>query len=68
MRTHAKIDSISADSGNTSGGQELTISGWGFEHGADITVAGVTCEVVSATMEEVKCITGPSGPSVDNVN
>ena len=50
MRTHAKIESISANQGNTNGGQELTITGWGFEHGADITVAGVTCEVVSYTM------------------
>ena len=47
VRTHAKIESISANSGNTSGGQELTITGWGFEDGADITVAGVPCQVVS---------------------
>ena len=69
VRTHAVIDSISASQGNTNGGQELTIKGWGFENGADITVAGVACEVVSSTMEEVKCITGESlAASTDNVN
>ena len=69
VRTHAKIDSISANQGNTNGGQELTIKGWGFENGADITVAGVLCEVVSSNMEEVKCITGKSTEaSIDGKN
>ena len=30
VRTHAVIDSISADSGSVDGGQELTIKGWGL--------------------------------------
>lgn len=70
VRTHAKIESISANQGNTNGGQELTIKGWGFENGADITVAGVACQVKSQSMEDVTCITGenPNGPSVDGVN
>lgn len=47
----------------------LTITGWGFENGADIEVAGVACQVVSYTMTEVKCITGAATqPSTDNVN
>jgi hypothetical protein len=70
VRTHAKIDSISANQGNTSGGQEMTIKGWGFEHTdlVTVTVAGVDCTVVSSTMEEIKCITGASSQSVDGVN
>lgn len=69
VRTHAKIDSISANQGNTNGGQELTIRGWGFESGTDVTVAGEACTIISAQMDEVKCVTGQSSAaSVDNVN
>ena len=31
VRTHPKIESVSAVSGYTTGGQELTISGWGLK-------------------------------------
>ena len=70
VRTHPKIESISESSGNTNGGQELTIKGWGFEHQdlVDVTVAGVACEVISTTMDEIKCTTGAAaGASIDGV-
>ena len=68
MRTHARIDSVSANSGSIEGGQELTISGFGFEKDVDITVAGVPCEVTAMSMEEVTCTTGiAAGASVDGV-
>lgn len=66
MRTHARIDEVSANSGSIKGGQELTISGWGFEKGVDVTVAGVPCEVTFMSMEEVTCVTGEAvSASVD---
>ena len=67
VRTHAKIESISASQGSTLGGQELKIKGWGFETGVDITVAGIECKVTESSIEEVTCITGYSpSATVDN--
>jgi len=31
VRTHAKIESLSAGQGYKNGGQTLTINGWGFD-------------------------------------
>jgi hypothetical protein len=62
VKTHPKIDAISHTAGYNTGGQELTITGWGLKGAtlADtkVTVDGVACTVTSATMEKVKCVTG----------
>ena len=63
VRTHPKIDGVSAGSGYTTGGQELTISGWGLKgtNGVDdveVLVDGVSCDVKSSTLETITCVTG----------
>jgi hypothetical protein len=62
VKTHPKIDAINRESGYNTGGQELTITGWGLKGAtlADtkVTVDGIACTVISATMEQVKCVTG----------
>ena len=51
VRTHPKITSISAAEGYTTGGQTLTINGWGLKgdklSDIDIKVDGVACKVLS---------------------
>lgn len=59
VRVHPKISEITQSSGFTSGGQELTISGFGF-NGTDVsvTVDGVECVVSSNERETIVCVTG----------
>lgn len=61
IKTHPKIDNVSAASGYITGGQELTITGWGLkgESLADVEVLvdGAPCSVTSSTLEEIKCVT-----------
>lgn len=59
MRTHPKIESVSAATGYTNGGQDLTISGHGF-NGTDVTITvdGVECALKSQTADSLKCVTG----------
>jgi hypothetical protein len=48
MMTVAKVDSINMPEGYTTGGQNLSIEGYGFTHGnISITVDGVECVVTS---------------------
>jgi hypothetical protein len=68
MRVHPRIDSISATSGYLSGGQVLTITGWGLEGTkaegetlpSDVTVnvAGQACVVTATTSTTITCNTG----------
>ena len=62
VRTHPKIDSVSSSSGYTTGGQELTISGWGLKgislDDVEVLVDGVACTVTSSTLEIITCVTG----------
>jgi len=59
LRTHPKIDSISADTGYTTGGQEMTLTGTGLSGTtAEVMVDGVACVVTSNTETEIKCVTG----------
>jgi hypothetical protein len=55
VKTHPKIDSISADAGYTTGGQTLTIKGWGLKGttlaNVDVKVDGVSCKVLTSTLE-----------------
>jgi hypothetical protein len=59
IRTHPKIEGVSASSGFTTGGQNFTISGHGL-NGTDISVLvdGVACEVSYNDTDEITCITG----------
>jgi len=50
------IDTVSASSGYTSGGQILTVTGQGFEYGAlDIKVAGETCKELTKADTHFTC-------------
>lgn len=59
VRVHPRIKEISQADGWTTGGQELTIAGWGF-NGTDVSVEidGVACEVTSAKRDAITCVTG----------
>jgi len=59
VKTVAKIDSISASQGYTSGGQTVTITGHGFnDPNIDIQIDGVACAVKSYNQDTVTCETG----------
>lgn len=61
MMTVAKVDSVNFDEGYTTGGQNISIEGYGFTHGdISITVDGVDCEVTSYSQYSVNCETGES--------
>lgn len=65
VRSHPKIESVSASTGSTAGGQTLTFTGFGFDTSLgqtlSVTVAGIPCTVQNPpTMEEFKCVTGAS--------
>lgn len=48
VRTHARIDSISKNKGKTSGGQKLTIKGYGLDSPtSSVKVDGVDCEIIT---------------------
>jgi len=73
VRTHPKIESVSAASGYTTGGQELTISGWGLKgtslDNVEVLVDGVACDVTSSTLETITCLTGVAAAvSIDGVS
>jgi hypothetical protein len=73
VKTHPKIDSISATDGYTSGGQTMTISGWGLKgesvDDVTVTIDGVPCTVKTTTLEEITCVTGAADAiSLDGVS
>ena len=53
VKTHPKIDSISQADGYITGGQTLTITGWGLKGttlaDVSVTVDGVSCTVLTST-------------------
>ena len=59
-RIYPHIDSLSHHSGSVSGGQELTITGSGFERAmqATVNIDGVDCAVTNITQSTITCITG----------
>ena len=57
----ARIDSIDASSGSTTGGQTLTVTGHGFSSKNITTlVDGVPCKVFETDLSYFKCTTGPN--------
>lgn len=58
VRVHPKIESISASSGYTDGGQTLTIAGQGLQgDSVSVTVDDVTCDVESVSETAITCRT-----------
>ena len=61
VKTHPKIDSISTTDGYTTGGQTLTIRGWGLKANSiddvKITVDGVPCTAKSHEQDYIVCVT-----------
>lgn len=74
VKTHPKIDAISMEEGYVTGGQTLTIDGWGLKgatgmQDVSVTVDGVPCSVTEHSLEQVKCVTGAAeGVSVTDVS
>lgn len=73
IKTHPKIDSISAADGYITGGQAITISGWGLKgvtlDDVTVTVDGVDCTITSSTLDEITCVTNSAeGVSNDGVS
>ena len=64
VKTHPKIDSISATDGYITGGQTITLTGWGLKGetiaNVTVTVDGVPCKVLTSTLEQITCETGSS--------
>jgi hypothetical protein len=55
------VDLISADEGYTTGGQTLTINGFGLKAKfaeIDIKVDGVACKVLTSALDKITCMTG----------
>jgi hypothetical protein len=58
------ISEIDFDSGYSTGGQSLTINGYGFQSGdIQVEVDGVECEVTSYDRYSVSCTTGAANVS-----
>ncbi len=59
VRTHPKIEGISQNSGYTTGGQLLNITGFGLSGvNVSVTVDGVPCQVQSSDNKWIACVTG----------
>jgi hypothetical protein len=58
VRVHPKIDSISHNTGYTTGGQLLKIQGYGL-NGTDVSVLvdGVECDVKETSLNSISCVT-----------
>lgn len=57
VRVHPLIESIDASEGYATGGQELTISGFGLKGDAEVLVDGVICKVTATSDDEITCKT-----------
>ena len=74
VKTHPKIDTVSATDGYITGGQTITIDGWGLKGATgmvdiDINVDGVPCAVTSHSLEQITCVTGAAEDvSLDGVS
>lgn len=59
IKTHPKIESVSAASGFTTGGQTLSIKGWGLKGNTtadvEVMVDGVACKVLTTSLDEITC-------------
>ena len=73
IKTHPMIQSVSASDGFVTGGQTITIEGWGLKGNSvddvEVMIDGVPCKVESHTLERIQCITGAADDvSLDGVS
>jgi hypothetical protein len=69
LKTVPVINSINAESGYTSGGQTLTISGYGLESDdISVKVGDTPCTVKSHSLQTLTCLTQASEASDPNSN
>lgn len=61
------ITSIDPEEGPVAGGTEVTITGTGFQNGAEVKIGGVTCTIVSITPTQIVCTTGAHSAGAVNV-
>ena len=62
VKVHPKVDSVSASTGYKTGGQEITINGYGLEaadlNDVSVKVDGVDCAVKTSAIDSIVCETG----------
>ncbi|XP_067950539.1 fibrocystin-L-like [Watersipora subatra] len=61
------VDSVSPSEGSEAGGTYITLTGSGFASWATVTVAGVSCEVMSITPSQIVCETASGSGTADVV-
>ncbi|XP_062600839.1 fibrocystin-L-like [Saccostrea cucullata] len=64
----AVISSLTPTSGSVYGGTEIHIQGNGFTENAVVTIGGVNCELVSATLSDLRCTTGAHAAETSQVD
>ena len=58
-RIVASIESLSAQTGYTTGGQVLNINGYGLKNqDISVTIDGIPCTVTSNSSDQITCLTG----------
>ena len=65
----AKVVSISPTNGSVSGGTLLSVTGSGFSHftsRVNVSIGSIHCKVVSTSLSEIVCRTGPSPVTSDS--
>ena len=64
VKAVAVINSIATTSGYTSGGQTVTISGYGFQsNNVIVNIDGKDCPVKSNALQSITCVTQPNNAS-----
>jgi len=71
VQTHPTIFSVTKSDGYITGGQEMTINGWGLKpelgdlSKVSIEIDGIPCVVKTAIMDKITCITG-AAPAISH--
>lgn len=68
-QVHPVVESVSADTGSLAGGRVLHVQGHGFGNIAEsvrVDIAGMPCQVLSATDSAVTCLTSAWDSAVSN--
>jgi hypothetical protein len=67
IRSVPVIYTVSSNQGSGSGGQELTLTGYGFDVGElAVTIDGFECQVTASAIDSLTCLTGVgSAPNKD---
>ncbi|XP_061164553.1 fibrocystin-L-like [Saccostrea echinata] len=64
----AVISSLTPSSGSVYGGTVIHVQGNGFTQDANITIGGVSCQLISATLSDLQCTTGAHAAETSQVD